>query len=669
MSRKERYISAPVAAVPDLDIAVPIEAGGTGGRSPLQAANSLEILSKYRLGQNNGAAKLDANGQVSRSNLGGSIVDGPTIKGPRQIYAEQTVEYIITNFDSLLPYTVSVSVGSITRDGALLSYVAPLTAGVLQLTVNGRVLTIPIQAATPLNPVILSPIDNALNQGFNLTFTASAMALPAGTANHESSNWEIATDPTFTTIVRSSYNDAVNKISWSVTALDRNTTYFVRTSQKDVTKGVSGWSEVTQFQTRNTNLPLYETALLRPYRDSDDLGGSVQFGDPHFPSNRVLSVSADGSRVAVCDPNVGVSGQTITGLLYVFRRENGSWVEELRLSTPADNGGASLWATSVDLDATGTRMAVGTGYNAFVYLRTGTTWTKEAKLANPSGTASLLFGYNVTIDSTGLRVAVTCGAGRRCYVFLRTGVTWAQEAYLNPPSAHTQYGSNTDWVTADFDENANRIILGIPYYDGAYAEGTLQPCLNSGYVHIYSRSGTNWTRDHGWLPPTQYDSLGPIDSTHNQRISNAQFGTCVVMSNDGNRVAIGFGSAGQDVESGPNVPLPVLVYRRDGVANWVVEAALLTPGSIAVGQGLEFDFAANGLGAIVSHYRNESGNFVGPSLAMFESISGTWQYTHSVTPSLLGALFSQVPVRLSGDGKYALVSTAGQGLKRVAVFT
>lgn len=47
---------------------------------------------------------------------------------------------------------------------------------------------------------------------------------------HLSTDWEIATDPSFATIVKSSYNDTVNKLSWAVSLPDGN--YYLRFRHK-----------------------------------------------------------------------------------------------------------------------------------------------------------------------------------------------------------------------------------------------------------------------------------------------------------------------------------------------------------------------------------------------------------------------------------------------------
>lgn len=673
MSRKERYISAPLATLPDLVIPVPIENGGTDGASPLQAADSLGLLSKFRLGQAGGAAKLNSSAMVTREQLGSAIIDRPTLKGPKEVFAEQTVEYLITNFDSLQTYNISVSVGTIVRTGAVLSYTAPVTPGSMTLTLNGRSLVIPIKAVTPIKPEILAPVNGALNQSFNLTFAIGALVLPVGTANHESTDWQISTDAAFTTLVASSNNDTVNKTTWTVNNLARNTLFFVRARVKDVVKGLSEWSNVSEFTTRNSNLPLYETAILRPFSYNNPDGGHVGFGGPIYSHTRITAITPDGSRAVIGDPYIGTSGVTVRGLLYVFRRENGVWVEETRIASPADNPSPGRWPTCVDIDATGTRMVVGTGLNVFVYSRSGTTWTRESKFTAPGDASTVLFGYNVAIDSTGLRVALSCGATRRCYVFLRSGTTWNQETQINLPNLHTQYGSNTDAQTVDFDENANRLIIGVPNYDSAYFEGTGQPAINTGIVHIYSRSGTTWTRDHSWLPPSAYDSYGPTDTTHNQKISNAFFGCGIAMSSDGNKVAVGFTSAGRITGSGPNQPFPVLIYRRDGVTNWVLEAALTSPGVesgvYGVGyQGVQFDMTSNGNGVIMTHYRYENGNYAGPFLSMFEKNGNAWEFSHSVTPSAGHGPLSDTAARISGDGKFALLTVLLSNQPAVHVF-
>lgn len=75
-----------------------------------------------------------------------------------QIFVGQYVEIAITNYDSNTAYTVAASAGSISRDRDRLLFVAPGIAQTVTLTVNNRLIEIPVVTGV-VAPSITSPID------------------------------------------------------------------------------------------------------------------------------------------------------------------------------------------------------------------------------------------------------------------------------------------------------------------------------------------------------------------------------------------------------------------------------------------------------------------------------------------------------------------------------
>ena len=73
---------------------------------------------------------------------------------------------------------------------------------------------------------------------------------------------------------------------------------------------------------------------------------------------------------------------------------------------------------------------------AWVFLRSGTTWTQQAKLTAKAGEeiAGGEFGRSVSISGKGEYALIGSSADNAgvgsAFVFLRTGTTWAQQAKL-----------------------------------------------------------------------------------------------------------------------------------------------------------------------------------------------------------------------------------------------
>ena len=112
---------------------------------------------------------------------------------------------------------------------------------------------------TPNTPLITAPAQNATGLGPSVTISSNIFSSPA-TDTHMSSDWELSTDPAFSTIVRSSYNDSTNLRSWLATSLLPSVTYYARVRYRGVIGGLSQWSTVRAFSTLASFAPLKPTA-------------------------------------------------------------------------------------------------------------------------------------------------------------------------------------------------------------------------------------------------------------------------------------------------------------------------------------------------------------------------------------------------------------------------
>lgn len=104
----------------------------------------------------------------------------------------------------------------------------------------------PSSVATPTNS---TPANAATSQGKNPTLNASAFATVGATDTHASSDWQLATDSGFTTVVQSQTASTSNKTSWTVGDLTINTTYYWRVRYNGTNAGTSQWSTAFSFTT------------------------------------------------------------------------------------------------------------------------------------------------------------------------------------------------------------------------------------------------------------------------------------------------------------------------------------------------------------------------------------------------------------------------------------
>jgi len=168
---------------------------------------------------------LEKNGEgavLHIANLSGTaaltIKDPIRLNGPTELFHGEVGEYTIQSYSDKNDYVFSSLHGEISRIDDKIFFIStnPLYS-TASFTVNGRSFTITMKPILVNTPSVQSPTQNATNVGVTGTIAyASAFGLNfnGATDNHISSDWELSTDPNFTTIVASSYNDTTNLTSW-----------------------------------------------------------------------------------------------------------------------------------------------------------------------------------------------------------------------------------------------------------------------------------------------------------------------------------------------------------------------------------------------------------------------------------------------------------------------
>ncbi len=143
---------------------------------------------------------------------------------------------------------------------------------------------------------------------------------------------------------------------------------------------------------------------------------------------------------------------------------------------------------------------------AYVFTRTGTTWTQQAKLIPSDAAAFAEFGTSVGISGNTIVVGSPGDVRRAAYAFVRSGVTWTQQAKFTagtkPPNM--AFGRR---VAID----ADTVAVGAPLHDGP-AGG------DQGAIYVFKRTGTKWS-SQGLLRPSDAQP-------------DMQFGTSVAISGD-----------------------------------------------------------------------------------------------------------------------------------------
>ena len=158
---------------------------------------------------------------------------------------------------------------------------------------------------------------------------------------------------------------------------------------------------------------------------------------------------------------------------------------------------------------------------AYVYTRTGTVWTQQARLKAPNSDAGDDFGRAVSVlgdtavvgalhesgCSDGVDGVLTdngCNAAGAAYVFKRTGTTWTYDTYLK--ATNSQAG---DWVGRAVAMHDNTIALGAYREDGCGdgfgADPQNDGCANAGAAYVFTEQGGTWISG-GYVKATNSDA-------------------------------------------------------------------------------------------------------------------------------------------------------------------
>jgi hypothetical protein len=224
---------------------VPISKGGTGTDNLPDASENLKLVTTSMVNQNDGVIGLDATGKVPSSRF--ALNNRVSIDGMLAVIAGQSLVLQITDFDSFKNYVITASHGTVTRNGAVITYQSPNTVQPVTLTINGKVYNISVQLAAPLQPSITSPVANAAIVTTSYLLTGSVFSQFGDSSTHATSDWQVATDSDFSTIVANSIDNAVNLTSYSVTGLVDGLTYYARVRYKASNGNYSQYSDTAIF--------------------------------------------------------------------------------------------------------------------------------------------------------------------------------------------------------------------------------------------------------------------------------------------------------------------------------------------------------------------------------------------------------------------------------------
>jgi hypothetical protein len=216
-----------------------------------------------------------------------------------------------------------------------------------------------------------------------------------------------------------------------------------------------------------------------------------------------VAIFVDGDTALIGADGEGYENET--GAAYVFTRTGTTWSQQAKLlasdAAPGDAFGVRV-SLSGDTALVGACYSDDNGANsgsAYVFTRSGTTWTQQAKLLPSDGAADDQFGIGIALSGD----TAFIGANRNddygsnsgsVYVFTRSGTTWTQQTILYPSDATTEQrfgvAAYIEGDTAIIGANGDKNALGAAYiFTRTGGTWTQQQKLNASDAGIYANFG------------------------------------------------------------------------------------------------------------------------------------------------------------------------------------
>lgn len=208
-------------------------------------------------------------------------------------------------------------------------------------------------------------------------------------------------------------------------------------------------------------------------------GGEGRFG-------RSVALSADGNTALIGGPRDGSEA----GAVWVFTRSGSTWTQQAKL-TGGGESGEGHFGRSLAISADGNTALIG-GPNddgvgaAWVFTRSGSTWTQQGeKLTGDGESGSGWFGQSVALSANGDTALIggfvdhsDTGAA---WVFTRSGSTWSQQSEKLTGGGESP-GGQFGWSVA-LSADGETALIGGHEDDGGV-----------GAAWVFARSGSTWSQ-------------------------------------------------------------------------------------------------------------------------------------------------------------------------------
>ncbi len=206
------------------------------------------------------------------------------------------------------------------------------------------------------------------------------------------------------------------------------------------------------------------------------------------------SVAASGNILVIGASNDTVGSNSTQGSAYVFTFDGANWTEQAKL-TASDGAANDLFGNDVAISGdtvviaaenkeVGSNSAQGAAY---VFTRSGSNWIQQQKLLASDGAGNYRFGASTAIEGETIVIGSSqASIGNipfqgAAYVFTRTGSTWSERQKLFDPN-----GVVGDQLGIDVAISGNRIFAGASGADFPPNWTTM------GTIYVFGENNGSW---------------------------------------------------------------------------------------------------------------------------------------------------------------------------------
>ena len=391
--------------------------------------------------------------------------------------------------------------------------------------------------------------------------------------------------------------------------------------------------------TEITALPGFSLGFVYAQQDKIE-AGDAQTGDLFGIST---SISSTGDTAIVGSPFEDTNGAS-AGAAYIYVRDGLTWSQQAKIQSIGILTG-DLFGYSVSISDDGNTAIIGaygedTGASAagaaYIFIRSGTTWSQQAKIQASVTDLNAQFGYSVSISGDGLTAIIgaylenegatsDCGAA---YVFTKSGSTWSQQVRL---LADTLGNSNQFGISVSISDDGNTAVVGSRYE------------ANTGVAYVFTRSDSTWSQQ----AKIQASDIEASDD----------FGQSVSISNDGNTVIVG--SPLEDT-GGSSAGAAYIFTRSE--STWSQQAKVQASDAEAGDNfGQSVGISGDGLRVVVGAYNEDTGASNAGAAYVFTKSGSTWSQAQKIqAPSPAATDLLGWASSISNDGSTILVGNRNE---------